>query len=59
MDGPKHEQAVWPFDTDAIWRNRSLDEQMAGIKPWTGEESFVIEDLTDEESAAFWAAVNE
>jgi hypothetical protein len=32
---------------------------MAGAKVWTGEESFVIEDLTDGESDAFWAAVNE
>ena len=57
MDRPGHEEAGWPFDTDAIWRNRSLDEQMAGAKVWTGEESFVIENLTDEESEAFWAAL--
>ncbi|HEX2040881.1 MAG TPA: hypothetical protein VHF47_14240 [Acidimicrobiales bacterium] len=59
MDEPKHEKSDWPFDPDAFWRNRSIDEQMASIKPWTGEESFVIEDLTDGESEAFWAAVNE
>ena len=56
MDGPKHEKADWPFDPDAFWRNRSLDEQMAHAKVWTGEESLVIEDFTDEESEALWAA---
>lgn len=59
MDGPEHEETGWPFDPDAFWRNRSLDEQVAGAKVWTGEDSFVIEDLTDEESEAFWAAINE
>lgn len=59
MDGPKHEEAGRPFDTAEIRRNRTLDEQMAGAKVWTGEESFVIADLTDEESEAFWSAVNE
>ena len=32
---------------------------MAGIKPLAADESFVIEDLTDEESEAFWAALDE
>lgn len=58
-DATKHEQAKWPFAPDAFWRNRSIEEQMAGVKPWTGEESFVIESLTDEESEAFWAGVKE
>jgi hypothetical protein len=58
-DATKHEQAEWPFDPEAFWRNRTIEEQMAGVKPLSADESFVIEDLTDEESEAFWAAVNE
>jgi hypothetical protein len=37
-DEPKHEKAEWPFDAKAFWRNRSLDEQMAGVEPLTAEE---------------------
>ncbi|MDQ1445408.1 MAG: hypothetical protein QOI20_1872 [Acidimicrobiaceae bacterium] len=58
-DATEHELAEWPFDPEAFWRSRTTDEVFANAKPWTGEESFVIEDLTDEESEAFWAAVNE
>jgi hypothetical protein len=36
-----------------------LRRVFANAQLWTGEESFVIEDRTDEESEAFWAAVNE
>ena len=59
MNGLEHGQREWPFDAKAFWRNRSLNEQMAGVKPLTVDESFVIEDLTDEESKAFWAALDE
>lgn len=58
MNGPEHGPREWPFDARAIWRNRSLDEQMAGVKPLAADESFEIEDLTDEESEAFWAALD-
>ena len=59
MNGPKQGRREWPFDAKVIWRNRSLDEQMAGVRPLAADESFVIEDLTDEESAGFWAALYE
>jgi hypothetical protein len=58
-DATEHELAEWPFDPQAFWRNRTIEEQMAGVEPLSADESFVIEDLTDEESEAFWAAVNE
>ena len=58
-DATKHERAEWPFDPEAFWRNRTIEEQMAGVEPLSADESFVIEDLTDEESEAFWAALNE
>lgn len=51
--------AAWPFDPQAIWRANPTDQLFAGAQPWTGDETFQITDLTDEESAAFWAAVNE
>lgn len=49
----------WPFDVDEVWKTHSLDELFAGVEPLRADESFVIEDLTDEESEAFWAAINE
>ena len=58
-DGIKPEPAAWPFDVDEFWREHTTDEVFAGVKPWTGEESFQIDDLTEDESAAFWAAINE
>ena len=59
MGATKHERAARPLDHEAFWRNRRIEEQTAGVKPLSADESFVIEDLTDEESEAFWAAVNE
>ena len=58
-DATEHELAEWPFDPAAVWRSRSTDELFADALPWTGDESFLIDDLTDEESDAFWAAVGE
>jgi len=50
---------AWPFDPQTIWRANPTDQLFAGAQPWTGDETFQITDLTGEESAAFWAAVNE
>jgi len=58
-DAKEQRLAEWPFDPEKFWHNRTIEEQMAGVKPLSADESFVIEDLTDEESEAFWAAVNE
>lgn len=49
----------WPFDPGEVWRVHSTNRLFAGAKPLGEEESFVIEDLTDAESEAFWAAINE
>jgi hypothetical protein len=40
MNGPKQGTREWPFYAKAIWRNRSLAEQMAGVSPLAADESF-------------------
>ena len=49
----------WPFDPDEWKRKHTNEELFANSKPLRADESFVIEDLTDEESERFWAALNE
>jgi hypothetical protein len=46
-------EAAW------FWQARSLDEVMADARPFSAEESYAIEDLTDEEWDAFTAALTE
>ena len=43
-----------------FWRHKSLDELQGDAEPWpSSSDDFVIEDLTAEESANFWAALRE
>jgi hypothetical protein len=42
----------WPFDPEEFWKAHSTEELFANAKPLRADESFVIEDLTDEESEA-------
>ena len=47
-------------DASWFWTPRTLDEIMANAKPFDAKsESFEIEDLTEEEWAAFEAALAE
>jgi hypothetical protein len=49
----------WPFDPEEVRRVHSTDEIFANVAPLGEDESFEIEDLSDEEWEAFWAAINE
>lgn len=42
-----------------FWNPPSLDELMAGIAPLDADESFEIEDMTDEEWQVFVDALDE
>lgn len=42
-----------------FWNPPSLDELMAGIAPLAADESFEIEDMTDEEWQVFVDALDE
>ncbi len=42
-----------------FWRHKTLDELQGDTEPWPSSGDLVIEDITAEESAAFWAALRE
>ncbi len=53
------EQTKWPFDPNEWRRVHTNEELFANSKPLRADESFAIEDLTEEEWDRFWAALNE
>ena len=59
MDSTEQPPAGWPIDLDRVRRAPVTDEAFRAAQPWTGNESFVVDDLTDRESEAFWAALGE
>jgi hypothetical protein len=58
-DATEPEKRKWPFDPDEWRRVHTNEEIFANAKPLRADESFVIEDLTEEEWDKFWAAINE
>ena len=49
----------WPFDAGQFWRKHEVADLFAKVEPLAEDESFAIEDLTDDEWDRFWAAVQE
>ena len=43
----------------AFWRARDLEQALQGAEPFRSDESFEITDLSDDEWAAFEAAIRE
>lgn len=48
-----------PFDRGEFWREHSVADLFANARPLREDESFAIEDLTEDEWEPFWAAINE
>lgn len=42
-----------------FWRHKTLDELQGDTESWPSSGDLVIDDITTEESAAFWAALRE
>lgn len=40
-----------------FWKKHTLSELRKKAKPFEGGDRYVIEDLTDEESEAFWSVI--
>lgn len=49
---------IEPARSSGGHRERTVEDQLARAKPWTPSEQPVLDDLTDEEEAAFLEAIS-
>ena len=59
MSEPAHTPDALDRANAAFWRDQDLEQAARGAEPFRPDESFEIADLSDEEWAAFEAAIRE